>query len=446
MPKGRRKTLKGRAAWRKIDISDIRDGAMKKTDDMLAGRAGDANSTESLFTIEKAKPKRPTLPLDPEARKARARAKVTHVDKMLLPNPYSKAEKSGPVVKVEEKRSKKRQFNNMVQEVLSGERQLKAPLDMRSEVAGKMRSRSLKDDAEETTVKTTSNGVFDLWDERASEVASYKGHHSEFGFDDDWWQPSRKKPKMYDESRAGVTKKRSGREAVEIAGPGASYNPDYESHQEALREALEFYTHKADRSKQLAKRMPSFKPQPEPLVFAESDKESDDDSTEESQNKMEEDTVAPVNMAHIPRKTKEDRKKAERQRRHQAMLAAIAQRKHENREFHKLKSVINDTDDSERIKLAKREAREALEEQRAPTKIVKMGAVHYTHKAPEVALTEDLSGTMRGIKPHSSVMEDRFASLQRRNLIEVRHKAKRNSHVAKTKQFTKAAFKDAPLL
>lgn len=58
MPKGRRKTLKGRAAWRKIDISDIRDGAMKKTDDMLAGRAGDANSTESLFTIEKAKPKR----------------------------------------------------------------------------------------------------------------------------------------------------------------------------------------------------------------------------------------------------------------------------------------------------------------------------------------------------------------------------------------------------
>ena len=55
MPKGRRKTLKGPRAWRKIDISDITDGARQKTDDMLAGGAIAEKPSSALFTVEKKK-------------------------------------------------------------------------------------------------------------------------------------------------------------------------------------------------------------------------------------------------------------------------------------------------------------------------------------------------------------------------------------------------------
>jgi hypothetical protein len=416
---------------------------------MLAGRSGDANSSDNLFKIEKAKPKRVMMPLDPEARKARARAKMSRIDDILKPNPHTKAEAAGPVVVGEETRRKKRQFNAMVKEIVQGERALAQPLDARSELAGKLRAKSLVHDAEETSVATaakSTKGVFDIWDERAAEVGAHAAHVSEFGFDDDWWQPARKKPKMFDEERTAERLKRSGRAAVEVAGPAASYHPEYEVHQEALRDAMEFYTRKADRGRQLAKRMPSFKKRPEPLIFAESESDEDDNLSSDSDDSDQHTTSTKVNLAHIPRKTKEDRKKEEKQRRHLARLAIIAQRKKENRDFNMVGSMVRDTDDTERIRTARREAREAMEEDRAPTKILKLGASHYTHRAPEVALTEDLSGSLRGIKPATSLLEDRFASFQRRNLIEVRHKTKRNSHVSKTKEFTKNAFKDAPVM
>jgi hypothetical protein len=65
MPKGRRKTLKGPRAWRKIDISDITDGARQKTDDILAGGAASDKTSDALFTIEKKKAPRTSSPQNP---------------------------------------------------------------------------------------------------------------------------------------------------------------------------------------------------------------------------------------------------------------------------------------------------------------------------------------------------------------------------------------------
>lgn len=61
MPKGKRKTLKGPRAWRKIDISDITDGAMQRTEDILAGGAPSEKTPAELFMVEKKKAKRTHL-------------------------------------------------------------------------------------------------------------------------------------------------------------------------------------------------------------------------------------------------------------------------------------------------------------------------------------------------------------------------------------------------
>jgi len=61
MPKGRRKTLKGPRAWRKIDISDIKDAAQQRTEDVLAGGKVEDKSSDMLFTVTKKKATRTSL-------------------------------------------------------------------------------------------------------------------------------------------------------------------------------------------------------------------------------------------------------------------------------------------------------------------------------------------------------------------------------------------------
>lgn len=388
------------------------------------------------------------MPLDPEARKARARAKELRIDAIAKPNPHTKAEASGTKTEEDVRVRNKRRFEKMVQQVVSGQRQLPKPIESTSELAGKLRAKSLRTEIEDTSVKRTAEGVFDLWGERASELHEHQAYHDHFGFDEDWFQPSRKKQKLYAEDRTAARIKPSGRAAVEVPAAGTSYHPDYESHQDLLREALEFHTRKADRRKKLQKQMPQFKKQPEPLVFEESDEEDANgmEGVEESVSSEEE--TPKVNLAHIPRKTKEDIQKEERQRRHQASLDALERKKQENREWNSLKSMVRDADDTTRIREAKRAARKEMEEERDLYRIRRIGPAHYQHKEPEVLLTEDLPGSLRSLKPTTSVLQDRFDSLQRRNMVETRHmtKSKRRPNAPHTKSYTRYAFRDAPTM
>jgi len=394
--------------------------------------------------------------LDPEARKARARAKALRIDDITKPNPHTKAEGAGTKTEEDVRVRNKRRFERMVQEVVSGDRQLPKPIPSSSELAAKLRSKSLTTEIADTTVKRTANGVFDLWDERASELQEHHSYREEFGFDDDWYQSQRKKPKLYSDERSAESIKPSARAAIELPVAGASYHPDYESHQELLREALEFHTRKADRRKKLQRMMPQFKKQPEPLVYEESDEDNGEngmDVEEEeggsrdgvSGSKEEEEKV---NLAHVPRKSKEDREQELRLRRHQSALDAIARKKQENREWNAFKSMVRDIEDNEMVKEARRSARQEVEEERDAIRIRRIGPAHYQHKEPEVLLTDELPGSLRALKPTSSVLQDRFDSLQRRNMVETRHKhrAKRNQPNAQSnkKTYTRYAFRETP--
>lgn len=381
--------------------------------------------------------------MDPQARKERARAKTLRVDEIMKPNPHTPAQAAGPKVAQDERLRKKRQHSRMVSELHNGSRKLNnQPRDERGEIAGKMRSRSIVTDAGDLSVKKTANGVFDLWEERDSELAKHEAFEKEFGFDEDWFQPMRKKTKLYASDKSAEATKRSGRAAIEIAAPGASYHPDYESHQELLQDALDFWTKRADNSKKAINRMPRLKTAAEPIVFAES--EDDEAASADSGSDEEEEEVPKENIAHIPRKSKEEIKKSERRYIHERRLGAIEIRKEQNRQFTAINALVRKLDDEQLTREAERQAREEMEEDRAGSKISRIGPLHYQHRAPEVLLTEELPGSFRTIKPASSVMEDRFASFQRRNMIEARYKKTKKPAVADVKTFTKKSFRDAP--
>jgi nucleolar protein 53 len=376
------------------------------------------------------------MPLDPEARKARARAKTLRVDEAVKPNPHTKAEAAGTKVPETERMRKKRNFETMVKDVQDGRRQLPKPLDPRSEIASRMRQRGLKNDIEDTGVKRTQNGVFDLWDERDQELQQNQAHVDEFGYEEDWWQPMTKKPKLYSEEKTADAIRPSGRKAIEIAHEGSSYNPEYDAHQELLQQALVYHSKKADRRMKEAKRVPR-PSKVEPLIF-ESDEEN---GAEEMEGVEEEEEKPKVNIAHIPRKTKQERKKELARKKHAANLAAIAARKRANIAWSKFGAMLEDMDEKDRIKKAKKEAQKELQEVREANKILQLSRHRYVHPEPEVLFTDEITGSYRTLKPKSSLIEDRFSSLQRRNMIEVRHKAAKRPG-AERKTFTRYAFRD----
>lgn len=383
------------------------------------------------------------LTLDPQARKERARAKTLRVDDLVKPNPHTPAQAAGPKVAPDERLRKKRQHSKMTEELRNGSRKLNdGPRDERGEIAAKMRSRSIVTDSGDFSVKKTANGVFDLWEERADELAKHEAFEKEYGFEEDWFQPMRKKTKLYAADRAAAVTKRSGRAAVEVAAPGASYHPDYESHQELLQDALDFWTKRAENSKKTLNRMPRLKTAAEPVVFEDSDEE--EEVAAGSEPDEEEEEVTKENIAHIPRKSKEEIRKSERRFKHERRLAAIEQRKEQNRQYTAINAMVRDLDDAERVREAARQAREELEEDRNTHKIARIGPLHYQHRAPEVLLTEELPGSFRSIKPVSSVLEDRYASFQRRNLVETRYKKTKRASTADVKSYTKKSFRDAP--
>lgn len=386
------------------------------------------------------------MPLDPEARKERARAKGLRVDEVVKPNAHTPAQAPGPKVAPDERLRKKRQFSRMAEELRSGVRQTAKPLDERGEIAGKLRSKYIVTDAGDFGVKKTANGVFDLWEERADELAQHEAFQKDFGFEEDWFQPSRKKTKLYADEKSAHATRRSGRSAVELPAAGASYHPDYTSHQELLQDALDFWSTKAENSRQMIKRMPksNTKFQAEPVVFVESDEEEEEENGAAGSGSDEEEEIEKINVAHIPRLTKDELRKRERKARHDKLLAAIETRKEENRQFHAINSMVRSLDDDERVRQATREAREELEEERKDSKIRRIGPLHYQHRAPEVLLTEELPGSFRALKPVSSVLQDRYASYQRRNLVETRYKVAKKRSASGTKTFTKKSFKDAP--
>lgn len=216
---------------------------------------------------------------------------------------------------------------------------------------------------------------------------------------------------------------------VEVPHPGASYNPSYEDHQELLREAL---TVEEKREKEerhldhvLTDMFPTRATAPtEATKLAEMSQglfERSDDSDSEFGGEAK--NVNPPVRAE-DRKTRQKRRREHEQRK----LRWEAKKRKEERiaasKVFKIKSITAELKEME----AKAQETQRRNETRLIEKLYKprkMSKYKFEEPEKELKLSDELTECLRKLEPEGSVLEDRYKSLQKRNIIETRKRQKR---------------------
>uniref|UniRef100_A0A8C2HF31 Ribosome biogenesis protein NOP53 n=1 Tax=Cyprinus carpio TaxID=7962 RepID=A0A8C2HF31_CYPCA len=199
--------------------------------------------------------------------------------------------------------------------------------------------------------------------------------------------------------------------AVEVIAPGGSYNPDFFSHQDLLREAHEVELKKQKAEEKLARQLAvnedkateesTFKEQVEGLI------EEEEIEPQEPEGDTEDTVMGPT--ATQEKKTEKQRKKEKAQR----------------------------------IKVKKPNG--LVGEVVTCCSLIGIESVLFVRRFQtpdlDVQLSDELASSLRSLKPEGSILKDRFKSLQKRNIIEPRERARFNRKY-KLKYSEKRAFRE----
>ncbi|KAI0767353.1 P60-like protein [Fomes fomentarius] len=239
--------------------------------------------------------------------------------------------------------------------------------------------------------------------------------------------------------------------AVPSPHEGTSYNPPVIAHQDLLRVAYEIEEQKlkgADALQEIKAKMEKARTiatveavagavegiAPGMKVDEAVDVKADEDES----------SAEPLPPKKTPgRKTKQQRKKAERLRAEKRAVAEKVARKRllatvdAAKSFRK--SLARDLAARERLRLERQLATQAkLSRGLAGQKVGK-------HKVPEgeidLQLGEELSESLRGLKPEGNLFKDRFLSMQHRALVEPRAGVPAKKQTRKTKEYEKHSYK-----
>ncbi|XP_019717082.1 ribosome biogenesis protein NOP53 [Hippocampus comes] len=258
-----------------------------------------------------------------------------------------------------------------------------------------------------------------------------------------------------------LNKKPSVLPAVEVIAPGGSYNPDFFSHQALLQEAhdVEVKKRKAESKieRQLAVNKEDrateetiFQEQVEGLVEEEEEKEVAAVEEEEQVAPVEEEEqVAPVKeeeqecvggaITLAEKKTEKQRKREKAEKIKEQLRVAEKNQKSKQQQLFQLRSIKTAIKKREKKTAARQKQRKAkMEAQKAQPR--RLGKLKFQPEDLEIKLSDELTSTLRQLKPEGSILKDRFKSLQKRNLIEPRERAKFKRRY-KLKYVEKRAFR-----
>ncbi|TNN01315.1 hypothetical protein fugu_010697 [Takifugu bimaculatus] len=247
--------------------------------------------------------------------------------------------------------------------------------------------------------------------------------------------------------------------AVEVIAPGGSYNPDFFSHQALLQEAHDVEVKKQKAEEKIERQLAFdkddtatevtfisvlllkslvfdrtcscglqetvFKEQVEGLV-------EEDDDAEAAEAANEQDHVAVGAITLSEKKTERQRKKEKAEKLKDQRRLAERQQTGQQQQLYQLRSIKSSIRQQEEKTKARRNERKAKQEAQKsqPRRLgrTELLIVFFIcrFQAPdlEIKLSDELAGSLRQLKPEGSVLSDRFKSLQKRNLIEPRERAK----------------------
>ncbi|XP_038550274.1 ribosome biogenesis protein NOP53 isoform X2 [Micropterus salmoides] len=230
--------------------------------------------------------------------------------------------------------------------------------------------------------------------------------------------------------------------AVEVIAPGGSYNPDFFSHQALLLEAHEVEVKKQKEEDKIAKQLAVNREDTatEETVFREQVEGLVEEENEEEAPNEEEEDVAVGAISLALKKTERQRKKERADKIKEQRRLANRRKTGQQQQLFQLRSIkasIKQQDQKTKDRQTQRKANQ--EAQKAQPR--RLGKLKFQAQDMEVQLSDELAGSLRRLKPEGSVLKDRFKSLQKRNLIEPRERAKfKRRH--KLKYVEKRAFRE----
>ncbi|XP_051521636.1 ribosome biogenesis protein NOP53-like isoform X2 [Myxocyprinus asiaticus] len=273
-------------------------------------------------------------------------------------------------------------------------------------------------------------GFYDLWSASSPETA------------DPYYLEQTKKKLVKRPSK--LNEKPSVLPAVEVIAPGGSYNPDFFSHQELLREAHEVEVKKLKAEEKLVRQLAvkedtateesTFKEQVEGLI-----EEQEMEPEHEQPDMAAEDSVTGP-TATQEKKTERQRKREKAERIKELQRKAERQFIDRRQQLFQLRSIHASLKERELMTKRRQAQRKALQEaQKSMPR--RLGRLKFQAPDLDVQLSNELASSLRGLKPEGSILKDRFKSLQKRNLIEPRERAKfKRKH--KLKYTEKRAFRE----
>jgi len=238
--------------------------------------------------------------------------------------------------------------------------------------------------------------------------------------------------------------------AVEVPHPGASYNPALADHQELLMQAALVEMAKEKEAKRIERATTR--------VFAEGEaptkhtylqemsegipelgaKDEDDASDEEDKVEEVQPDVEQIEIKSNKPKTRKQRRDLRIRAHEQRKLKSLRQYKLKEDQVFKIKSMRKELKAAEHL-TKQRQAKKAEEKEEKMRNPIQLSKYKYDAPDIEIKLSDELTGNLRNLKPEGSLLEDRYKSLQRRNIIETRvvQKAVRQ----KTKKVDKRSHK-----
>nr|XP_061781338.1 ribosome biogenesis protein NOP53-like [Nerophis lumbriciformis] len=276
---------------------------------------------------------------------------------------------------------------------------------------------------------------FDIWSQELCDTAKDSA--------DPWYlqQTGKKRVKRPDK----MNKKPSVLPAVEVIAPGGSYNPDFFSHQALLQEAHGVEVKKQKAEDKINKRLAVNK---EDLVTAENIfqeqveglvEESEEEEETTPIEEREEDGVGGGAIVLAEKKTEKQRKKLKAEKIKEQRRKAVRTLASKRQQLFQIRSIRAAVKMQEQRTFARQKLRKAnMEAQKAQPR--RLGKLKFQPQDLEVKLSDELASTLRQLKPEGSIVQDRFKSLQKRNLIEPRERAKFTRRY-KLKYVEKRAFR-----
>lgn len=221
--------------------------------------------------------------------------------------------------------------------------------------------------------------------------------------------------------------------AVEPPHPGTSYNPSHADHQDLLRRAVEVEQRKLREERRLDRRLavPDKRHWPTEQdrlaemsqgLYDQDDSDSGIEQEEEDSDTLKD--ILPTASSHPTPKTRQQRRRAAEQKR----------LRREAMERKKARALANDVYRIRTFKAELRrhaeasEARQARRRQREVDKLYgarRLSAYRYEEPELPLKLSDELRESLRELRPEINVLEDRYKSLQRRNVIETRRQQKK---------------------